>query len=470
MTKPKVLIVFPDIFREFKTAKYPIQALYPNYGMNSLAIVLRNQGYYTKVIDSLYSFALSQNTNILSFIKSNIHTLNFDIVGISVLSPFRKIAVDIAKFVRKTNPHTKIIFGGPHVSLLGPDILKRYSNLIDALVLGEGEETLPKLIQAFEDKRDFSTVRGIAYINGSNKIKMTPPRPEITELDEIPLPNYDQYAEVLPDGKIPTISIITSRGCPYNCNFCSSKKLWKKVRNRSPENILKEIECLVEKYKVDEIRIWDDIFGINKKQAIAVFKSIVSRKINIRIGYLNTRIDVIDEEFLYWYKKAGGKGIFYGLESGSENVRKHMNKNFTNEKVIEISKATKKYGLLLGFFLIFGYPGETISDIRMTYRLLEEIKPDQIVYNLALIYPRTKLFEKAKEEGKVKIENWLDESPAFFPYTNSELAKGCMALFDQTFNKNLFRTEFENVTYNYFNSSLEKKKRLADKAKKILFG
>lgn len=463
----RILLIATDSNRYLKS-KYSIRDLYPHLGLNYLKTVLTNKGYQVEVLDSLSVYALSNfklPINIPNMAKKILEESEAEILGISVLTPYRKMAFDIARFAKEKNPNIKIILGGPHITAMEEFILNRYANLIDAIVIGEGEDTLLELIGAFESKKNLKNVKGIAYVDSNGEIIKNPVRPLIENLDRIPFPNYDQYIKILPDNKLSSVVIMTSRGCPFKCRFCSSSLFWKKWRIRSPKNVVNEIEYLMHKYRVEEIRIWDDTFGINKNQAIGVFRRLVENKIKIRIGYLNTRFDVIDEEILYWYKKAGGTGIFFGLESGSERIRKFMNKNFTNEKVREVINNSKKLGLNIGLFLIFGYPSEKLSDVQETYKLVKEIEPDQVLCNLPLIYPRTDLFNIAKKEGEFNFNEWLQESPDYFTCSDSDETKGYMALFNEIFNNGTpIRTEFENIVYDYFDNDplyIEKVKRQA---------
>lgn len=467
-----ILMIAPDRIRSAEARYKFLRNVYPIVGINYLATILKQRGHCVRCLDTLSEYTFSNfepSVKIMNGVIKEINQLNPQVIGISTLTPFRKMVFEIARFIKRGKQEIKIILGGPHITIIKEHILERYKNLIDVLVIGEGEETLPELIEALEGKRNLQSVKGIAYIDSKGEIIKTPPRPEIIDLDKIPFPNYDQYIEFLQNRRLPTAAILTSRGCSYQCSFCSSSLLWKKRRIRSPENVVKEIECLVSKYGVEEIRIWDDTFGFDKEQAIGIFKLLVENHIKVRIGYLNTRFDVMDEEILYWYKKARGTGIFYGLESGSEKVRENMGKYFTNNKVREVAKVTKKLGLRLGLFLIFGYPGETPTDVKQTYKLVKELQPDQVICNLPNIYPGTMLFKQAMQEGKVNFKNWLEEEPEYFPYSDSEEIKGYIALFSQIFNKKTpIRTEFENIVYDYFNNDPSYLRKVKEKARKKL--
>jgi len=449
-----ILLVATDSVRYPEPGEQSIRGMYPHLGINYLHTILTRKGYNVKVLDTAMAFALSNfesPVNIADQVRKLLGHSDVDTLGISVLTPFRKMAFDIARFAKIDNPKIRIILGGPHVSIMGDLILHRYPSLIDAIVIGEGEGTVPEVIEAFGGKRQLSTVKGIAYVDANGQVIRSPDRPLIEDLDTIPLPTYDHYVAVFPGRKVPTVALLTSRGCPYSCNFCSSSLLWGPRRARSADNVVKEIEHSVGNYGVEEIRIWDDTFGCDREQALGIFRALVESKINVRIGYLNTRFDVMDAELLYWFKKAGGTGMFYGLESGSEKLRQHMNKRFTNARVREVANLTKNLGLRIGLFLIFGYPGETPADVKETYELVKEIRPDQVLCNLANIYPGTRLFEQAKDEQRVRFDDWLEEEPMYFPCSNNDEVKGYIHLFNKSFNGGTaIRTEFENIVYNYF--------------------
>lgn len=468
----KVLLIAPDITRPNNLANSSVAGFYPSLSLGRLSSALQGAHACT-ACDSLISLCMSVASQVSSVTETSLRLFDQtrpDVVGISVLSPLRKEAYDIARAVKQRNSRTIVVMGGPHVTILGESLLERYKGLADILVFGEGEETFSELLSTIAQKDNLSDVSGIAYLDTNHKPRRTHDRSEMKNLDSVPLPDYNQYVPLLKNRKIPTALVMTSVGCPNRCGFCSCGSLWNGRRTRPPENVVREIEYLISNYGVEEIRIWDDIFGYDKKQAVAILRLLVENGIKVRIGYLNTSINTIDAEILDWYKRAGGTGVFYGLESGSPRVREIMGKHFSNERVREIARTTKELGLKLGFFLIFGYPGETAGDVRESYLLLDEIRPDQVVCNLPIVYPGTELARIAISEGKLREGAWLDEEPRYISYVDNATVRGYIALFEQTFNREYIRTPYERVVYDYANEGQEISRSLAAEATRSLLG
>jgi len=211
--------------------------------------------------------------------------------------------------------------------------------------------------------------------------------------------------------------------------------------------VVAEIEYLVKNFGVKNIRFQDDTFTVPKGRCIDIFRKIKEKKLDVEL-YMHTRFDVIEEDIVKAYVEAGGRDIFFGLESGSERLRSLMGKDhrITNELVMERCELLKRYGINIGIWLIFGYPGETEEDVEETYELLQEIEPDQVACNVAHVHPFTPLFEQARREGIYKLEDWLERKEDFFPYAQDgkleEAFKNC-TLFSRKFTKKLIRAELE---------------------------
>ena len=423
----KILLVAVDFIRKVGDKQsFFIEPSAPTLSINYLASILRNQGNEVIVLDSLFEYLRTEFSNTIDIVKGVKNILkeekNIDCVGISFTSPTRNYALNIARIVKAFNPQIKIIAGGPHITILREMFFKKYYHIFDILVIGEGDKTFPELINAFDRKIPLENVNGILYIDNKGKIKKTNPRvilseKELNNINIVPFTDYLQYQELLPNGIIPAITLVTTRGCPYYCTFCYSPRFWRKYRAQSAKRVLAEIEYIVKKYKVKNIRFQDDVFTFNKNRSLRIFEGIKNKGWKIDL-YMHTRFDCIDEDIIKAYAMAGGKDIYFGLESGSEKIRRAMKKNsgITNEKILEICKTVKKYNINLGLWVIWGYPEETDEDIQTTYDLFNKIKPDEVNCNPIHVHPYTPLFFQAKKEGIYKLEDWLDEKKDFFPY------------------------------------------------------
>jgi len=244
-----------------------------------------------------------------------------EIVGISCLSFNRKICIELAKLVKSINKDTIVMFGGPHATLMGEQMLKNYPE-IDYILKGEGEKVMENFINCLKEKKDMKEVKGLLLREG-NEIIYTGQQEIIENLDELPSPaKYFRYNQ-----------IITARGCPANCIFCATPKLsGRKVRFRSAKHIVDEIEILHKKHKFSYFFLSDDTFNIKPQHIIDICKEILDRKLQI-IWNCMLRVDTVNQEMFKWMKKAGCVSVFFGVESGSPEILKKLNKGITIEQV-----------------------------------------------------------------------------------------------------------------------------------------
>ncbi len=451
----KILLVEADFVREVGDRQsFFTKPSAPTLGVNYLGSLLRNQGHEVIVLDSLYEYLRTGFVNQVDVVEGTKDILekerNIECVGISITSPTRNYALNIAKEVKTFNSRIKVIAGGPHITILRKMFLEKFSQFFDFLVIGEGDRTLPELMNALEGKMSIEEVAGIIYLDSRGKIKKTPPRAilsekELDDINIVPFTDYPQYQEILPNGVVPAITLVTTRGCPYHCTFCYSPHLWKKYRTQSSKRVLAEIEYIIEKYKVRNIRFQDDTFTFNKNRCLKIFEGIKAKGWNIDL-YMHTRFDCVDEDIIKDYAEAGGRDIYFGLESGSQKLRIAMDKNhgITNEKILEICGIVKDYSLNLGLWLIFGYPEETEEDIKVTYELVRDIDPAEVTCNPVHVHPYTRLFTQCEKEGIYTIKDWLSNEQDFFlyyPNGQSVVAYNNCVHFRKVFNKKKVKPE-----------------------------
>ena len=301
-----------------------------------------------------------------------------------MLNANRLGAVEIANIAKRINPKVKVIFGGVGATFLYHHLLKNF-DCIDYIVIGEGEYTFLELIRSLEsNEKDLSKIKGIAYKRDVEIIK-TEEREFISNLNELPTPSkYFKYRH-----------LCSSRGCPWNCIFCGSPKLWKRrIRFRSPKNFVEEIELLYKK-GVNLFYFADDNLTIDKKRTIEICRDILERGLDIS-WYAISRVNYIDEEILYWMRMAGCIQISYGVESGSEKIRRRLNKPLKKQDIVRAFDLTKRYGILPRAYFIYGCPGETWDTINETIDLIYEIKPLSCLFYILDIFPGTELYERIK--------------------------------------------------------------------------
>ncbi len=310
----------------------------------------------------------------------------------------------LAAFGKERFPGVPIWIGGPHASVYY-DLELPIGN-IDAACIGEGEETFLEMVRRWLDDEPLDDVAGLALWRDGD-VFMTPPRPPIADLDALPLPAWEfidfrRYKSVdSMNGMVraPIWSLmLTTRACPYRCVYCHSI-FGKKVRKRSVEHVLREIEVLVREHGVREIQIADDIFNVDLGRAKAICDGIISRGLDIAISFPNgLRADRMDRELLRKLKAAGCYSITYGIETASPRLQKEIRKNLDIEKVRQVIEWTDEEKIIPQAFLMLGFPGETLEELRETIDFTLKSRILRPRYFAVTVFPRTELYEMARRK------------------------------------------------------------------------
>lgn len=383
-------------------------------GIAYLAAALEKANCEVRAID-MFDFTQDQ-------VVEAIERENPDIVGISCFTERRHSAFEVARIAKEINPNIKVVMGGSHATFLYEQVLLNYP--IDIIVLGEGESTLADLVKCLESDKDISELSGIAFEKDGRVIK-TNPRPYITNLDELPFPSYHHFNlnrykyfrydfpnSSLNGKKISELNqgfMITSHGCPYACQFCSTTIFWgRKLRLRSPQNVVDEIEQLYNRYDIRFIMFQDDIFTVNQKRVIEICKEIKRRGPNIR-WVCGTRVDCLSEEMLKHMREAGCFYIALGAESFSQPILDNMNKRTKVPEMVRAINMIYESGISVGIDLIVGYPGESNKTIDETIKTMDKLRLYGLGTNLITVYPATPLYELAKRQGFIEDDYWLTE-------------------------------------------------------------
>ncbi len=319
------------------------------------------------------------------------------IIGFSILHANRWGGIEIARIAKKINPDVKIVFGGIGATFLWHHFLTHFPE-VDYVVLGEGEYSFLRLVQCL-DKKEFNnieTIEGIACRKDGQPIR-TPAAKFIRNLDEFPNPaKYFEYQH-----------LSLTRGCPADCTFCGSPQFWgRSVRFHSVDYFVDELECLYQK-GITFFYVSDDTFTVNKKRVIEICKRILAK--NLKIAWVAiSRVDTINEEILFWMRKAGCIQISYGVESGSEEIRKFLQKDISRQQILETFSATTRYGILARAYFIYGSPGENWETIQETIDLINDIKPLSVIFYILDIFPGTKLYDDYKKNQQVTDDIWIN--------------------------------------------------------------
>lgn len=381
----KILLVYSYPLE--KRVFYEEDIKVPPIGIYYVASVLKENGYDVEIINWY-------EEKERGYIEEEIRKIGPDIIGFSVLNANRWSAIEISEIAKKIDPKIKIVFGGPSATFLWKHFLKNFPS-VDYILLGEAEYTFLELLRDIEKGKKEHEIKGIAFRKNGKPFK-TEKRKLISDLDSIPIPSrYFTYRHV-----------ISSRGCPWNCIFCGSPLFWeRKVRFRSPKNFVDEIEILYRK-GIDFFYFSDDNLTIKKERTIDICKEIIKRKLEIS-WYAISRVDCVDEDVLFWMRKAGCIQISYGVESGSERIRKILGKPLDTENILRAFDLTRRYGILPRAYFIYGSPTESWETINETIDLIHKIKPLSCMFYILDIFPGTQLYENIKKLG-IDDDVWLN--------------------------------------------------------------
>lgn len=331
-----------------------------------------------------------------------------DLVALTALTPTIGRALETAQVVKETLPDSIVVMGGYHPTFNFIETLEDEN--VDIVIRGEGEYIMLNLVQALENQSSLHDVKGIVFEDKNSKeIVVNPEAPLIQDLDELPFPALNllpmkKYRLLDMDTHMTTM--ITTRGCPMQCSFCSSAAMHgKKIRERSVENIVDEIEYLNTNYDIDTIAFMDDTFTLKKRKVMAICDEILKRNIEIMWG-CTSRVDTLDEKLLKKMKEAGCITIFIGVESADQQQLDNMCKNTTIAKIENAFKIAHKLKIRTIASVALGMPGDTKEIMNKTVKFVHKLKPNYTIYSLATPYPGTRFYKEAFEKNLIKIKDW----------------------------------------------------------------
>jgi len=410
----RVLLINPPQY-----TRYP----QPPIGLALIAAILGKEGYSVSLLDA----------NALQLKPEDVTKAiaDADIAGITAMTPTIGNALSIARYLKRDKPDIKILLGGPHVTLLPEETLTS-SNDIDIVVRGEGDDTIIELMRAIESGKPLDNIAGISY-KADGKIVHTPDRTSNVDMDTLPYPAYHllpwkKYRPHPPHGmSMPFGVIVTSRGCPYRCAYCSKPVFGSKFRAQSPERVFEEMAYLHEKYGVKEIAFYDDSFTLDKERAHAIADKIMEKGLKIA-WTCETRVNLVDKELLGHMKQAGCYSVSYGIESASPQIIEVLRKDTTLEQVEKAVRESREVGLqVVGYFML-GSPGETPATIRRTIDYAKKLKVDFAQFSITTPFPGTHLYEIYMRDKKENIpwEQFVyagTDNPATPVFESSELSR-----------------------------------------------
>lgn len=434
--------------------------VFPPQGILSISAVLLQAGYDVKVIDA------DIDNLFLDDIQSIISEYHPDIVGITMTTLQYKSAVDTAEYIKKNNPGILIVTGGCHPSAMKGVLLEQNSS-IDVLVFGEGEYTFLELVKSHEEKKSFKNIKGTC-VRVSQQIIENPPREAIDNLDELPFPALhlvapvNRYPGAYPVGARPSMHIMASRGCPFHCSFCSDPIWGKKVRFKSPNYVLSEVEWLQREFGVREIFFQDDTFNLNRKWLESICNGIIDRGLNKNCIFkapFRANKNLVDIDLLKLARRAGFWMIFFGVESGNQMILDSIKKNLKLSEIARAFKLTKKAGIKTYASFMVGNLGETKATVQDTIAFAKKINPDFYGFAVATPYPSSELYVNAERDGLLKatfgeyrFNEYIIKSNTFVDGEVEELARSAQESVDQY--KRSFLYKLKEFLNSYFNRTL----------------
>ncbi|MFH1155797.1 MAG: radical SAM protein [Pseudomonadota bacterium] len=369
-------------------------------GLYSIGAVLLDRGNRVILIN------LARHPEPMTFLKETLEKESPDILGFSVLNATRFGAMEGAALARRLDPSITIVFGGA-----GATFLARHLFLVcpevDYIVLGEGETTILDLVDHIASASGEKPVHipGLAFRHGKSVVQ-TPDRKPIDDLDSLPqAARYFGFQHVS-----------LTRGCPGRCTFCGSPDFWGRtqVRSHSPEWFVGQLELLAGQ-GITHFYFSDDTFTMDRDRVMAVSRLILDRGLAITWAAIS-RVDFIDREMLVWMRRAGCVQISFGVESGSEAIRKVLGKPVKTRRIIKAFQETVSVGILPRAYFIYGSPGETRATIQESIDLMLAIRPLGAVFYLLVVFPGTDLYRKLEAAGRVDDSLWtqpLEDLPWF---------------------------------------------------------
>ncbi len=387
-------------------------------GIGYLGAVCEKAGYDVNVID-----CQAERLDFDSF-RKRIAQTNADVVGLTSTTLTYKSALENIRIAKEELPECTTVLGGCHATFWDKNALNECPSL-DLVVRREGEITFVELLGKLGKNASLNGVLGVTYREKDGQLVRNEDRPFIENLDDLPFPAH----HLLPLKSFHIVGktifpLTTSRGCVYWCDFCTAVRMFgKRYRMRSPKNVVDEIEYLYNKYGQSQFTFYDDAFTVDQQRVVEICDEIKKRKLAIHWD-CETRVDMVTRDLLQKMKDAGCLAVWFGVESGSENVLEKMHKKIKLDQTRLAFRTARELGLMTVASVVLGFPGETEQTALETIKFVRSLDPDDIGFYIATPYPGTPMYELVKEQGWLKItdfDRYDTATPTFeTPYLTGE--------------------------------------------------
>ena len=382
----------------------------PPLGIAYIASYLKQRNFDVEILDPTF-----EN---FEFAEKRLLKADYDILGLSCFTMNYNLSKKLAAIAKQANPNVLTAFGGVHPTIMPELCIK--DREVDAVIIGEGEQTFAEIAENLEKNKSLKGIKGLWFKSGKRVFKNSQ-RPLIKDLDSLPFP----ARELLPMDKYihatygtsawavkqPSTTVISGRGCPYQCTYCATKQLFGlTIRLRSAKNLVDEIELLMHNYRIKGLQFVDDTFTINQKLVSEVCDEIAARRLDIEWA-CHTRVNNVSLELFRKMRQAGCKVIGMGIESGNQWVLDNLiKKGITLEQARTAFKWAKSAGLITDSYFMIGIPGETKGQIMQTIEFAKELNPDAANFNITRPLPKTEMYCIAEKYGKITAKDWDDYS------------------------------------------------------------
>lgn len=389
---------------------YGYEKMFP-LGLGYLAAVLKKDGHNVSLLEpQLDDIGDCQ-------LREHLRKENPDLIGLTAVTPTFPQALELARIIKEELSAVPIVLGGVHASSFPDKLLDAYKEF-DFIIFGEGEVTFSDLCRRLaQGGENFHDIPGLCF-RGAQGVVKNISRELITQLDAIPFPDRDLVN--LSRYKLPlhiekgkrSVSMITSRGCPAGCIFCSSKvTMGPNFRAHSCDYVIKEIEHLVRHHKVDHIQFVDDTFTISPERVRMICRQILKRNIRIE-WHCFARVETVSEELLFLMKAAGCTSILFGIESGDEQILKNIKKGISMAKAKQAHQAARKAGITVLSSFILGNPGETLKTAKSTIDFACKLNPSFALFYRLVPYPGSPAYQMYSSQGRLKMTlGWESFAP-----------------------------------------------------------
>lgn len=369
-------------------------------GLAYLGAVAQKEGHEVNIIDCQAEHLT------YDLFRQRLSQCSPDVVGVTATTLLYKSAMQLINIAKEVHPTAVTTLGGSHGTFWDENALKEYPNL-DLVVRREGEVTFVELLKKLQAGAGLSDVLGITFRGKDGKIARTEDRPLIQDLDSLPFPAHDllPLESLKRMGKI-LFPLITSRGCVFWCDFCSTVRMFGRgYRWRSAKNVVDEMQLIHDKYGVNQVTFYDDAFTVDRNRVFQICQELHARKLDLTWD-CGTRVDLVDREMLQTMHDAGCIAVWLGVESGSEAILGKMNKKIKLDQTRLAYKTAQQVGLMTIANVVLGFPGETEQTAKETIRFVKELNPDDVGFYVATPYPGTPMAEQVQKNGWLRVTDF----------------------------------------------------------------